>query len=228
MKKKRGFCVICHENHATSDDHIPPKCLFAIKDRVNLLKLPTCLDCNNHSSMDDEYLRSVLISRADVEKSQSTDELRNALKRSLSNPDQPGFQKLYSKAVSFKNVFTPKGIYLGNEPVLYVNYERLEKILSKIIRGLYYHHIKRTLKKEYSIKIFGQDNLKLQTPEMKEFIKSKILHYVNQAPLYEIGKNTFHYKYLLTREDNYAGAWVLRFYEKVHFLGLVLNKQDLK
>jgi len=228
MKKKRGVCVICGVNPATSDDHIPPKCLFAIKNRFNLLKLPACFECNNSTSTDDEYLRSVLISRADVEESQGMDELRNLLIRSLSNPDQLGFQKLYSGAVSFKNIFTPTGIYLGNKPVLYVNYERLEKILAKIIRGLYYHHTKRTLKKEYSIKIFGQDDLKLQSLEMKEFLKTKILYYLGQVHLYEMGKNTFHYKYLLTREDEYAGAWVLRFYEKVHFLGLVLKKQDLR
>ena len=227
MKRKKGLCVICDEKPATTNDHIPPKCLFASKDRINLIKLPTCLDCNNHSSKDDEYLRAVLISRADVAENQSTNELRNALIRSLSYQGQQGFQKFYAKSIGVKRVFTPAGIYLGKHPVLFVNYERLETILSKVIRGLYFHHIGKVLKNEYSVKIIGEDDLKLQSASTTEFIKSKIIYYLDQTFLHEIGKNTFNYKFLLTSEDKYAGAWILRFYGKVHFLGLVLKNQDL-
>ena len=225
--KKRKHCVICNENPATTKDHVPPKCLFAIKDRINLLKLPACSVCNNRSSKDDEYLRSVLISRADIEESQSTNELRSALIRSLSNLGQPGFQKAYARSVSSKRIFTPAGIFLGKHPVITVDNERLEKVLSKIIRGLYYHHMKKTLSREYLIKIISEDNLKRQALNTKEFIKSKIFCFLDQTWLYEIGKNTFHYKYLLTREDNCAGAWILRFYKKVHFLGLVLHESSV-
>lgn len=227
MKKKRGRCVICDVKPTDTDDHIPPKCLFALRDRKNLLKLPTCLDCNNHSSKDDEYLRAALISRADVEENLSTNEIRNALIRSLSDSKQQGFQKLYANAIGVKRVLTPAGLYLGNHPVFSVDYGRLEKVLSKVICGLYYYHTKNILKKEYSIKIIAEDDLNLQTQSFKDFIKSKILFYIDQTILYEIGKNTFHYKYLLTRENKFAGAWILRFYGKVHFLGLVLKNQDL-
>jgi hypothetical protein len=227
MKRKKGRCVICNIKPADTDDHIPPKCLFALRDRKNLLKLPTCLDCNNHSSKDDEYLRSVLISRADVDENQSTDELRNALMRSLSDPKQPGFQRLYAKSIGVKKVFTTAGLFLGEQPVFTVDYGRLERVLSKVIRGLYYHHTKMRLKMEYSIKIIVEDDLKLQTQSIKNFIKSKILYHIDQTALCEIGKNTFNYKFLLTKEDKYAGAWILRFYGKVHFLGLVLKNQDL-
>jgi hypothetical protein len=226
MKKKKRLCVICNEKPATTDDHIPPKCLFASKDRINLIKLPTCLDCNNHSSKDDEYLRAILISRADVEENQNTDELRNALMRSLSDPKQHGFQKLYSKAIVVKKVFSPAGLYLGDHPVFSVDYGRLEKVLSKVIRGLYYYHSARVLRNDYSIKIIAEDDLNLQPQKLKDFIKSKILFYVDKTVLHKIGENTFHYKYLLTKEDKCAGAWVLRFYGKVHFLALVLKNQD--
>lgn len=201
--------------------------MFATKDRINLLKLPTCVDCNNHSSNDDEYLRSIIISRADVNETQSTTELREALMRSLSNVSKSGFQKAYARAIGVKRVFTPAGIYLGNHPVLSVNNVRLERILSKIIRGLYYHHMKKVLNNKYLIKIISEDNIKLQTPKFKEFIKSKIFYYLDQTYLFEIGKNTFNYKYLLTREDNKAGAWILRFYGKVHFLGMVLHEHSI-
>jgi len=82
-----------------------------------------------------------------------------------------------------------------------VDYGRLEKVLSKVIRGLYYHHSKTVLNKDYLIKIIPEDDLNLQTQSFKNFIKSKIFYYIDQTFLYEIGKNTFHYKYLLTRED---------------------------
>ncbi len=226
-KINRGLCVICNELPATTKDHIPPKCLFAVKDRINLLKLSACVECNNHSSKDDEYLRSILILRVDIEETQSTNELRNALIRSLSNLGQPGFQKAYAKAISVKRVFTPTGIFLGNRPVISLDNERLEKVLSKIIRGLYYHHNKKALKREYLIKIISEDNLKLQTPSLQEFIKSKIFYPLDQTWLYEIEKNTFHYKYLLTQEDNYEGTWIFRFYNRIHYLGLVLHEQKV-
>ena len=69
--------------------------------------------------------------------------------------------------------------------------------------------------------------MRLQTSRVKDFIKSKILFYLDQTLLYEIGKHTFKYRYLTTREDKYVGAWVFQFYEKVHFLGLVLKNKEV-
>jgi hypothetical protein len=60
-------CYACG-NSATSDEHVPPKCLFPeTKDtpdgtdlRRNLFTVPSCEEHNTHKSGDDEYLFFVL------------------------------------------------------------------------------------------------------------------------------------------------------------------------
>jgi hypothetical protein len=59
-------CVYCGERDATTMDHIPPRCLFD-RQPATLIKVPSCFPCNNGASMDDEYFRTVLSFRHDVD-----------------------------------------------------------------------------------------------------------------------------------------------------------------
>jgi 5-methylcytosine-specific restriction endonuclease McrA len=64
--KGSGTCVYCGKVGPTTDDHIPPKCLFPPPIRHTLPKVPSCWTCNGGSSKDDEYFRLRIIARHDV------------------------------------------------------------------------------------------------------------------------------------------------------------------
>ena len=54
------FCYLCGEGFGpeavSTRDHVPPKAIFACKDRVNPLILPAHTDCNERESVRDELL----------------------------------------------------------------------------------------------------------------------------------------------------------------------------
>src|SRR5438105_2116110 len=60
-------CVYCGERDATTEDHIPPRCLFGLPLPSTLIKVPSCFRCNNGASKDDEYFRMVLSFRHDID-----------------------------------------------------------------------------------------------------------------------------------------------------------------
>ncbi len=54
---KSKICVICGLRPATTQDHVPPKCLFKGLSTKQLITVPACSTCNNGASSDDEDLR---------------------------------------------------------------------------------------------------------------------------------------------------------------------------
>jgi hypothetical protein len=58
-KRNKGFCVHCGGPHET-DDHVPSKVLLDEPFPENLSTSPSCQQCNNEFSKDEEYLACVL------------------------------------------------------------------------------------------------------------------------------------------------------------------------
>lgn len=201
--------------------------MFADNDRYQLFKVPACNTCNNKSSKDDEYLLAILLSRADVKSNPSTNTLRAKLIRALNHPQKIGFAKAFHNSVSLINLKTPAGIYLGKHPVINIDTTRYYNIISKIIRGLYFRHLKKTLPDKFSIVVYETEELDKGPIEIKLFIQNEIISKIEHSPLYEIGKNTFRYKFALTENKEGPGAWLLNFYKSVFLLCLVLNTSDL-
>src|SRR6266699_2241063 len=54
-------CVYCGAEAGDTKDHVPPKCLIRKPYPANLLTVPSCEECNNGSSEDEEYFRLVMV-----------------------------------------------------------------------------------------------------------------------------------------------------------------------
>jgi hypothetical protein len=55
------ICYRCNRK-ATNIEHVPAKCFFPKDKRLNLITVPSCITHNNETSIDDEYVRGVLVS----------------------------------------------------------------------------------------------------------------------------------------------------------------------
>ncbi len=55
----KGFCIHCGGPYET-DDHIPSKVLLDEPYPGNLMVCPSCSDCNNSFSLDEEYFACLL------------------------------------------------------------------------------------------------------------------------------------------------------------------------
>jgi hypothetical protein len=114
--RKTGECVYCGRVGAITDDHIPPRNLFAKPRPSNLIKVPSCREChgeNKQVSQDDEYFRLMLTLREDTADHPDVKKILPIVLKSLARPDKVGFAKSLLKNMKEVNVRTRSGLYLG-------------------------------------------------------------------------------------------------------------------
>jgi len=57
---KEKICYFCGKP-ATSKEHAPALCFFPDSKRNNLTKVDSCYDHNEKTSLDDEYVRNIIL-----------------------------------------------------------------------------------------------------------------------------------------------------------------------
>jgi hypothetical protein len=77
------------------DDHVPPKNLFGKPRPSTLVTVPSCLECNRGASGDDEYFRTMVALRQDVNDTDARF-ARAAVIRSLARPQARGLSDEHS------------------------------------------------------------------------------------------------------------------------------------
>jgi hypothetical protein len=187
-----------------TDEHSVPRAMFPTEKRANLIKVPACDACNQSYKKDDEYFRTVIAgaSFADPVGRRIWDEkvVRSTLKRS------PRLSAaLVSRLVDI-DIKTPAGVYLGIQEALLVDFGRVNRVLEKIVRGLYFHHEGRRLSKQIKISIrsapSGGD---------LEGIGEEVVHCT-------IGDGSvFQYGYRIHEGDRRISVWFFCFYRSVIF-----------
>lgn len=207
------------EQTATSEEHVPPKCLFPEKKdtkgidfRKNLITVPSCEIHNSSKSADDEFLMITLsgvISNNLVGQFHYLTKSTRAIRRKSKDfIDKQVLRNLKNIKVKISDK-EYREIPIGNP-----NIERLESCFDHIARGLYYH--------EYQSKFIGEIRIffgfleysdeKFQT--LKRFIKRRF-EVEEKLKLMEKGENPGVFKYEFQKPDNFGLISVkLTFYEK--------------
>ena len=133
-KPKPKHCMFCGKDKSAGEmsrEHFVPKCLwFELPNMV--VTLPAHKSCNEAGSQDDEYFRNVLISDGHVAN-------HPHVKRIINGPLRRSRQlKELREAIALRPLFTQSGLYLGRQPIMAVDGARLERVLKKIVCGVFY------------------------------------------------------------------------------------------
>jgi len=132
-----SVCYLCGKKLADTRDHIFPQNLFPRPLPCNLPTAPSCEECNNSLSDDEELFRTFVASGVALETPLGyriwTERVRPSLQQ-----NRRGFKTLLRKLVREVKSFSPQGICLGDAMALEINQERVNPVLKKIARGLYY------------------------------------------------------------------------------------------
>lgn len=124
---------------ATTDDHIPPKCIFpeykdvGVDYRKSLITVPACGSHNLSTALDDEYLMGIIAfhwRNNQVAYKQSTTKIKRALQRNKRYFDL-FFGEGKHKLLSWN------GERLVTAPV---DIHRFNSIMQKVARGIYFFH----------------------------------------------------------------------------------------
>src|ERR1022692_4959843 len=114
MNDQKKSCAYCGTTDDLTQDHVPPRNLFPKPRPSNLITVLACRKCNGGAAKDDEYFRMRLCLSENVGRNAKAAKNRNAIFRSLQNPDAPGLRKSYVADIRELPVWTMTGLYAGN------------------------------------------------------------------------------------------------------------------
>jgi hypothetical protein len=133
---------------ATTDDHVPPKGLFA-KPYPTLITVPSCDGHNSGNSKDDEYFRLALTVRQDIEQQRDAHAAQQAALRALARPQARGLLASFLGNTRAVELRTPGGLYLGNGGLYTPDIRRVCAVAQRTALGLFYHDVGHRLPDEY-------------------------------------------------------------------------------
>lgn len=140
-RKTKAECYVCG-GFATTRDHIPPLGLFPAPRPHNLVTVPACENCNRGSSLHDEYFR-VAVATGSRDSPQSIVLLHQRILPRMRQ--SPALIADLMKSMRWTAIRSEGGIYLGHAPAFAIDRPRIQAVIEKIVKGLYYKHNKRRL-----------------------------------------------------------------------------------
>jgi len=213
LKQKLGDCTYCGTNTWLTDDHVPPKNIFPKPRPTNLVTVLSCEVCNQAASKDDEYFRLWLIARENAKGNIARDSLLSSVLRSLKRPQAQGWAANFWSNVRAAERLTPAGLYVGTGNLGTFEGARLDRVLTRITKGLFFHEKGHRLPNDHCVRpicLARLDELELINSEARnateEFIAALLAsseHNFGQA---------FRYWWLQSPNGLYRSVWLFEFY----------------
>jgi len=202
--KPDQICYLCGKKNATTRDHIPPSCLFIKPKPSDLITVPSCKDCNQYFSKDDEYFRALLVS-LEINKSSAAEKI-------FEEKVIPAFDKSsrfldrFLSQTKEAEIYSEGGIYLKDGVVIGYEVPRIENVLNKITKGIYYKEKGEILSSEYTVMSFPID---YQFPK-------EVIDYMNDIPIRYVGDGRiFAYRVCGMKDDNNIIYCFMFFYNSI-------------
>lgn len=198
-----NLCALCGENSTTTKDHIPPQGIYP-KPRdndINFNTVPACSSCNNGAAVEDEEFK-VLIGLSTGEFHENPDVVVDSIARTAEKNRRIANQIFNAE----QNVFAClHGSIL--EPAVAVKFdgEKYHKVISRIVRGLYWQQKGHALGLKPKIKVFQAHRIK---PEFASSLED-IMSHLKPHPL---NKGTFVYKVQFFNDGK--SIWGMQFFER--------------
>jgi hypothetical protein len=204
------LCALCGENDATTNDHIPPRGIYP-KPRdndMNLNTVPACNSCNNGAKVEDEEFK-VLIGISTGEFHNNPGMVIDSIAGTVGNN-----QKIANQIFSTKKNTHAKLNGSALEPAVEITFdgEKYQKVISRIIRGLYWMQKGKALNTGSKISIFPGNNVS------HEFASS-MMELMDCLEANSLNKDTFVYKFIFL--DAHESIWGMQFFKKHTVFGCV-------
>lgn len=201
----KSECIFRGSTEKITADHIPPKCLFPDPKPTNLITVPSCEKCNSSYKKDDEYFRICVLVQPDINptgwKIWNEKVIGRTLKRS------PSLRRDLLNNLIPVELRSSSGVYLGEAEVLKFPKRRINRVVKRIVKGLYCHHYGKSL-------LPGINFLVVKDPNLSGIVD--IIQ--NHTNLSSVQAETFQYRYSVAVEDPDQSVWLLRFYGATTFL----------
>jgi len=195
--------------------------LFATATESELIKVPCCIKCNGSASKDDEYFRLKVALRADVFREPDVGGVLPAILRSLEREKAAGFRAAFLRSIEEVEAATPAGVYVGKRLASDVDLDRLCRVPTRIVRGLFWLHRGARLTDDYRVVTYALSGFHGAPVALAELRVKLVAPLLATEPI-NVGR-AFSYWVKFVEEDPNASAWMMRFYQRVIFLSMILR-----
>ncbi len=203
QKKYKGECVFCG-NPATTRDHVPPQGVFPDPKPTDLITVPACESCNLRTTLDEEYFRW-LVATGSAESENAVKLVKERILPKFQR--RPAFLHHVMKGATRVDVHSEDGIYLGKKPAFHFDRHRIQVVIEKIVRGLYFRELDVVLPQSTIVGDFVLNPIFAKG--FKEVICALLLQ--------NVGKDVFSYRYWANKELLEESSWFLMFFDKTLF-----------
>ncbi|BBO34592.1 hypothetical protein PLANPX_4204 [Lacipirellula parvula] len=214
--KRAEICVYC-DRVAVTRDHVPPKAIFPKPHPSTLVSVPCCRACNQAFSADDQYFSVTVPTRHDVEGNEGALQVMQTGLRGLFRPEAKGFRTAILSRLETVNLVTPSGIFLGEGLRTEVDYERLDRVVRRTVRGLYFREYHARLPKTTQISAMIDSSFNEAEVAARNG-RDRVVDWLRECPPRVIQAGVFHYWHRLDNDSPENGAWLLVFYDRVWYL----------
>jgi hypothetical protein len=219
--KDKRRCIYCNRLCDHTRDHVPPKGIFAFPLPTCLITVPACSACNISFAKDDDYFKLIMTSRHDVGHNPAAKKVMESAIRGLWRPQATGFRRSFLRTIKPVELTTGSGIYLGKSCTTDVDYDRLERVVERTVRGLYFRWKNRPLPKAATIAVYLDMGFEGATEEARATLLEMMAKLQRERPLI-IRAGEFQCWRAAAIDREYASAWLMLFYGAIWYLAITL------
>lgn len=200
MPKK---CAICGIKKADTVDHIPPRSIYPrpIGNEFQLKTIPACKTCNNGSSNEDEQFK-MWIGAATGQFRSNSEKIINSMAATMSNNNTLRDQIFKSQ----KYIYSTYRSQIA-EPAIPIkfNQQHIERVIKRIIRGLYWIEKGAALGKNYSVIV-------TQSSSLTQFRRTELELILRESACKHLNGDTFLYQARFNNDDTPSSLWFIQFF----------------
>jgi hypothetical protein len=200
------LCAYC-DDPAMTRDHVPSKKLFTPPLPDNLITVPACDRCNNGASDDDEVFRNELSIMAGSfgESAKAAERLQPTMRGIRRN--KATLARMVPSAQLVER-YAQSGLYLGHGYAVPLVPGLQQRVITRYVRALYWHHFQTRLGSDAQITLVFIDKRKPHW--QKELYRLQSLGLCHVV----IGDGeTFQYLYGRAYDDPAFSVWLLIFFK---------------
>jgi hypothetical protein len=191
-----NICVICSLRAAATRDHIPPRAFFK-GTSADFLTVPTCAECNNGASYDDEDMRFFLSMQIGKQTSAAAALWEKGALKSVRR--KASLRNQVTQTARKVELRSADGTIM-NRIVVEVPARLYDSVFGRITRGLYFAHTGRILPAAVPIQV-------------SPFASPPAAEILSMFKMHQIAGDAFSYGFLNVDNDATSSLWLYCFHK---------------
>lgn len=214
-------CVYCGRRDGTQREHVIASSFFEKPFPSDLPKVPACGECNQrrgdggqwNMSDDEAYVRDRICMQMEINShAEAKRLLEGKVLRNLSRPESHREREAIVATMRPVTIEIEPDVYLSGVWSFQIDLTRFERVMSKIVRGLYAFHMGERMPDDYAVMVLPRMDQDL-------FEGRKTWIEANDPSLtYRLGTNhTVCYRYASRAVNPLGNNWLVAFYQRYAF-----------